>query len=255
MIDIHCHILPGMDDGAEDMAETLAMARAAVRDGIRTLVGTPHTLNEVFVNPESRVSEVTASVRDALQREKIPLEMLPGAEVRMGPGLLDSVKRGDAGTLNHNGRYILLEFPVLSTPPRLKEEIFTLQRNGLTPVIAHPERNLEVQHDLGILCGLVEMGVLCQVTAMSITGGFGVGVRRCAREMLRRRLIHVIASDAHSARGRPPALAEAAECAAEILESFDEANRMVEDVPASILAGDPVEVSEPVPRKKRRWFW
>jgi len=256
MIDLHCHILPGLDDGAADMDEALGMARAAVRDGIRTLVGTPHTLNEAFVNPAARVAEAAAAVREALARARIPLDVLPGAEVRVGPDLLDRVKDGDAGTLNHNGRYILLEFPVQSVPPRFREEVFALQRAGLVPILAHPERNLEIQRDLGFLGGLVEMGVLCQLTAMSITGEFGAGPRQCALEMLRQGLAHVIASDAHSARRRPPALTEAAECAAEILGSVPAARRMVEEVPRAILEGAPVEGPRPAaPRTKRWWFW
>jgi protein-tyrosine phosphatase len=255
MIDLHCHILPGLDDGPEDMEETLAMARIAVREGIHTVVGTPHTLNEAFVIPMARIREVTAEVREALTRKKIPLNLLPGAEVRFCPEILRHVKEGNAGTLNDNGRYILLEFPALSTPPGLKEEIFSLTRNGVFPVIAHPERNPEIQRNLGILTDLAAMGALFQVTAMSLTGEFGPSTKRCAEEMVRRRLAHVIASDAHWARDRVPALVEAAEHAAEILQDFEAAKRMVEETPARILAGDPVEVSESTPRKKRNWFW
>ncbi len=256
MIDLHCHILPGLDDGAEDMAETVDMARTAVREGIRVVAGTPHTLNGTFVVPMTRILEVTAHVREVLAEEKIPLDLVPGAEVRLCPHLLQHVKTGDAGTMNDNGRYILLEFPAHTTPPRFQEEIFSLRRAGLTPILAHPERNMEIQRNMGILDELVGMGVLCQVTAMSLTGEFGRPTKRCAEEMVRRRLAHVIASDAHWSRDRVPALAEAAECAAEILDSFEEAKRMVDDVPARILAGDPVEAPRPPPLKKRKlWRW
>jgi len=255
MIDLHCHILPGLDDGARDMAEAVAMARIAVEDGVHTVVGTPHTLNGAFEVPMERILEVTARVREVLERERIGLTLLPGAEVRLCTGLARLVQTGAAGTLNNNGRYLMVEFPHEGTPPGYQEEIFALLRAGITPVLAHPERNLEISRNLGILEALVGMGTLVQVTAMSLTGEFGWAARRCAEEMVRRRLAHVIASDAHWARDRVPALAEAAECAADVLGSDREARRMVEDMPARILAGEPVEVPRPGPPGKRRRWW
>ncbi len=129
----------------------------------------------------------------------------------------------------------------MATPPTL---------NGITPIISHPERNLVIQHDIDILYELVSMGALCQVTAMSITGDFGEMVMQCAERLLRHRLVHVIASNAHSSDSRPPVLSQAVEAAAEILGNYDDAERMVKEVPALILSEDMPEIPEPKRAKR-----
>jgi len=129
----------------------------------------------------------------------------------------------------------------VATPPTL---------NGITPIISHPERNLVIQHDIDILYELVSMGALCQVTAMSITGDFGEMVMQCAERLLRHRLVHVIASNAHSSDSRPPVLSQAVEAAAEILGNYDDAERMVKEVPALILSEDMPEIPEPKRAKR-----
>ncbi|MBW1887342.1 MAG: hypothetical protein JRI52_03190, partial [Deltaproteobacteria bacterium] len=141
--------------------------------------------------------------------------------------------------------YILLEFPPQTIPSGIKDEVFNLQVHGITPIITHPERHPLLHHDMDILYELVRMGALCQMTAMSISGDFGGVVMGCAEILLRNRLIHVIASDAHSSNRRPPVLSQAVESAAEIMGSYEDAERMVTDVPAAILSGDVVEVPEP----------
>lgn len=129
----------------------------------------------------------------------------------------------------------------MATPPTL---------NGITTIISHPERNLVIQHDIDILYELVSMGALCQVTAMSITGDFGEMVMQCAERLLRHRLVHVIASNAHSSDSRPPVLSQAVEAAAEILGNYDDAERMVKEVPALILSEDMPEIPEPKRAKR-----
>lgn len=166
MIDIHCHILPGVDDGAQSLEESLLMARRAVEDGIKTIVATPHTLN------------------------------------------------------------------------------------GITPIISHLERNLAIQHDIDILYELVSMGALYQVTAMSITRDFGGTVMQCTERPLRHRLVHIIASDAYSSDSRPPVLSQAVEAAAEILGNYDDAERMVKEVPALIFSGGVPDIPEPKGAKR-----
>lgn len=257
MIDLHCHILPEIDDGPQSLAESLKMARGAVENGIQTIVATPHTLNGYYTNPIQAIKTLCATVQEALARENIPLILVPGAEVHLCPDILSKVETGEAGTMNDNGRYLLLELPFQGLPPRLDQEIFSLKLNNITPIIAHPERNMDIQQNMDILAGLVARGALCQVTALSVTGEFGLKVRQCAEAMLAARLVHVIASDAHSARDRVPALQEAVAAAAEILRSYEEARRMVTTTPAAILAGRDIDLSAPEPpqSKKKKWFF
>ena len=257
MIDLHCHILPEIDDGPQSLAESLQMARTAVENGIHTIAATPHTLNGYYTNPIQTIKTLTATVQEALAGEDIPLTLVPGAEVHLCPDILSRVETGEAGTMNDNGRYLLLELPFQGLPPLFEEEVFSLKLNNITPIIAHPERNMDIQQNIDILAGLVAQGALCQVTALSVTGEFGLKVRRSAQEMLAARLVHVIASDAHSATDRVPDLREAVESAAEVLRSYEEAERMVTTTPAAILAGQDIDLPAPDPTRprKNKWFF
>lgn len=252
MIDLHCHILPGVDDGPSSLDESLAMARLAVEDGIHTIVATPHTLNGVYMNPIKEVTARVAAFQDALSENQIDLKLYPGADVHLCPDLLTRIESGDAGTINHAKKHILVELPSQTIPDGIKNEIFVLKLTGITPIISHPERNAIIQHDPVILYELLAMGALSQVTAMSLTGDFGTFVRGTAERLLRQRLVHVIASDAHSSDGRPPILSQAVNCAAEILGSDDEAKHMVTTVPAAILSGEPIDIPEPMNQKRVR---
>jgi len=249
LIDLHCHILPGVDDGAKSLEESLLMARRAVEDGIHTIVATPHTLNGIYINSAGEVTPKVASLQETLSKNHIKLQLYVGADVHLCPHMLELIESGDAGTINNARKYILLEFPSQVVPPKVKDEIFSLKLNGITPIISHLERNPVIQHNIDILYEFIRMGALCQVTAMSITGDFGGIAMQCAERLLRHRMVHVIASDAHSSESRPPALSQAVEAAAEILENYDDAERMVTEVPAAILSGNMPEIPEPIPAK------
>ena len=250
MIDLHCHILPGVDDGAKSLEESLLMARRAVEDGIHTIVATPHTLNGIYINSARKVTPKVASLQETLSKNHIKLQLYVGADVHLYPHMLELIESGDAGTINNARKYILLEFPSQVVPPKVKDEIFSLKLNGITPIISHLERNPVIQHNIDILYEFIRMGALCQVTAMSITGDFGGIAMQCAERLLRHRMVHVIASDAHSSESRPPVLSQAVEAAAEILENYDDAERMVTEVPAAILSGNMPEIPEPILAKR-----
>ena len=254
MIDIHCHILPGVDDGASSLAESIAMAKTAAADGIHTIVATPHTLNESHRNPYSLVSDRAARLREVLSKELPALDLRIGSDAHLCHGLTQKVLNNEAVTINENGRYLLVEFPVFAIPPGATEELFQLKLNNIIPIITHPERNLAFQQNMEILYELIAMGCLIQVTAMSITGGFGEDAMEFSHRLLENRLAHVIASDAHSADKRPPVLSPAVEAAAHIMGSESEANAMVLDRPRAILEGKQVQVPEPG-RPKKRWFF
>ena len=255
MIDLHCHILPNVDDGPGSLEESLGMAAHAVEDGIHTVVATPHALNGLHSNPSKKIIADVSALQDALSQNHIDLKLYPGADVHLCPDMVKKIKIGEACTLNGDGKYIILELPSSTLPAGVKDEIFALKMNGITPIISHPERNSNIQQDPNILYDFICMGALGQVTAMSLTGEFGKLAGNMANVLLKQRLIHIIASDAHSIQDRPPALSEAVQKAAEILKSYDEAERMVTDVPLTILAGAAPETPEPSRIKRRGRFF
>lgn len=255
MIDLHCHVLPGLDDGPRFLKESLDMARTAVKNNIQTIVATPHSLNGFFVNNWESIVSVTSSVQEALQREDIGLNIYPGMEVQMSPDLFEALERGEAATINNNGRYMLVEFPAFSMPAGGREFIFKLKLQGITPVIAHPERHLILQHDLNQLHELVQQGALCQLTALSLTGEFGISVQKSAEEMIRTGLAHVIATDAHYDSDRIHALARSVDLAAEVLQDYGRAEQMVTTTPAAIINGDDIDLPEPDLGRKKWWMF
>ena len=255
MIDLHCHVLPGLDDGARLLEETLDIARSAVKNNIDTIVATPHTLNGFFVNNWENVVSLTSTVQKAFDAEDIAITLYPAMEAQVCPELFDALEKGQAATINDNSRYMLLEFPPFSMPPGSMQFIFKLKLQGITPVIAHPERNLILQNDLKQLYDLVKMGALCQLTALSVTGYLGPSVQKSSEQMIKTGLAHVIATDAHSDDERIAALASAVDMAAEILQDYSRAEKMVTTTPAAIIAGEDVDVDEPVLDKKKWWVF
>ena len=255
MIDIHCHILPGVDDGPSSMAESVAMAKQAVADGIETVVATPHTFNEIYDNPAGEVNTRVARLRETFSKEDLTLDLRPGSDAHICVRMAEKILAGEAATIDNTGRYILVEFPTQIIPPGSKDELFQLKLKDITPVITHPERNPVFQQRMETLYDLVAMGCLLQITAMSITGEFGEEAMVFAHRLLDLRLAHIIATDAHSPKSRPPILSPAVEAAARVMGSIKEAEEMVTVRPQAILDGKPVEISEPKhPRKKSWWF-
>jgi protein-tyrosine phosphatase len=210
MIDLHCHILPDIDDGPSDISESIEMARIAAADGIKTIVAAPHIDHPGWPEAADKedLSEVIDEKVDLLNRclksEKIPVEILWGGEVSafLSP---DSCKRF---TINRSA-YLIVEFPHSHLPVNAREIIFNMTVSGLRPIISHPERNPSVVQNPERLYTLVQSGALAQITAASLTGEFGRETQACAQYLLRRQMVHFMASDGHSVNGRPPVLSEA----------------------------------------------
>ncbi len=266
MIDIHSHILPGIDDGAADTEESLEMARAAVADGIHTIVATPHTLNGVYINTLQDVTDQVIALRQVFKKKQVPVDLRTGAEAHICVGMTDRIQSGEIAAINDYRslnlkilkskiRYVLIEFPAQAIPAGYKNELFHLKASGITPVIAHPERNPVFQRKQEILYELVNMGCLLQLTAMSITGGLGGGIMSFSRQMLECRLAHVIATDSHSVESKSPVLSPAVEAAARIIGSMKEAEDMVTKTPEAILEGKSVYIPEPKEPQKKSWFF
>ena len=237
MIDLHSHVIPGIDDGAKSWEEAIAMCRMAQADGTELLVATPHMFNGLYQPSTSSVTKNIDLLKKRLRSERIGLEVMQGAEVHACPDLPLLLKEEPKLTLNGKSRYFLLEFPHSVIPPGADQFVFQLVIKNLIPIVAHPERNLYVQRNVKLLEHLLQHGAICQVTAMSFTGGFGPRARECAYELLRRNLVHVVASDAHNITGRPPHLSEARKAVQECVGS-KRARELFETHPRKILNGE-----------------
>ena len=254
MIDIHAHILPAFDDGARSLEEALKMGRLAQSDGIREMIVTPHATElGQFANPRSEAEARLEALREALSEHDIELPLYLGAEVNLVHNLPSLLDEGRLFPL-HAGPYVLIHWE--NQPVFTEELIFSLQVDGYVPIIAHPERSPAVERNTDLLASLVARGALTQVTALSVTGGFGPRVKALTEQLLRRRLVHFIATDTHSIEPgrRAPLLAEAVELAARIVGQ-EEAEAMVIARPAAVLAGESVSVDAPLPAHAGRSFW
>lgn len=234
MIDIHTHILPGLDDGPQGWEEAIEMCRLAEADGIECLVATPHMMDGVY---NSRREDIIEKVRELRGRIEglINLKILYGADVHLTPDLIDRIRKGDILTINDRN-HLLLEFPYHILPPFIDSLLFDLRLKGITPIITHIERSYWIQGGFHMVERFVDMGALIQITAMSLTGGFGVLVKSLSERLLRSRLVHIIASDCHSQRLRPPGFSSALKAASAIIGEKD-ACAMVRDTPLKVIGG------------------
>ncbi len=251
MIDLHNHLLPGIDDGAKKVEETLEFLRLARRDGVRVIVATPHMKPGVYDNRREAILQRVAMVREAARGDEAEgVELLPGAEVYFTADLAARARAGELMTVADRGRYLLLELPYQQIPMHVDDSIFQLRLLGITPLMAHPERVAYYLDDIERVAASVRLGALTQVTACSLTGKFGDKARQFALAMLERNLIHVLATDIHDVRHRPPILSEAVRTAAAIVGEAG-ARRMVEDTPQAILDGKDIEVAEAEAPRRR----
>lgn len=234
MIDLHSHILPGLDDGAPDLRTALVMASMAVRDGIRHCVCTPHIVPGIHNNTTLGISARVAGLRKALLQANIPLTLSVGAEIHLAPNLMIGLCNGSLPPLG-TGRAVLLELPATAVPPQLPAFLARLLEAGYRPVIAHPERMRWIESRFAMLAAMHRQGVAMQVTAGSLLNQFGKRANYWAECMLEHGLVDVIASDAHDPVVRPPLLSAARERAAFwVGEAASFA--MVDTTPAALLA-------------------
>ena len=255
MIDLHSHILAGLDDGASDMEEALTMARCAVADGISAVVSTPHVMPGVYSNSREDILSAVQEFRAQLEKRGITLDIYPGAEYMLDPDLPRWLKEGKVLTINDGGRFLLVEFPSAGIPVFAGQTLFEIAIQGVTPVIAHPERNAELMEDPGKLLTLLERGALCQGTAGSITGRFGNRVRQVASWYLERGCYHFVASDAHDSVHRSPILSKAWDVLEQYVPGLG--NLLTLENPGRVLKGLP-PVSAPVIKihmENRGGFW
>jgi protein-tyrosine phosphatase len=251
LIDLHCHLIPGLDDGPATMEETLALARAAVAGGTRTIVATPHIDHNWAVDP-SAIDPGVAAVRAALDEAGIELEVLPGAEIALGRFVELSQEERDGLRLG-DGPYLLLESPHAEAAGNFDTYVRQLLDRDEDVLLAHPERSPMFLRRPERLERLVNAGVLCSITAASVSGRFGSTVRRLALDLLRRGMVHNVASDSHDAEKRGPDLREGLESAERELPGIGaHVSWLTEEVPAAILAGTDLPPRPPLPRGRLR---
>ncbi|MEC0304545.1 tyrosine-protein phosphatase [Terribacillus saccharophilus] len=202
MIDIHCHILPGVDDGARTLEDSIKMAKAASEQGIHTIVATPHHRNNQFDNYRGDILTRVAELNHVLQEENISVAILPGQEIRIYGDLLEGIKSEEILPVNVDSPYILVELPTSTFPRYTNKLLYNLQVEGYTPVIVHPERNSELLTKPDKLYEIVKSGVLTQVTAASLVGKFGKKIKNFSHEIVMSNLTHFVASDAHNVHSR-----------------------------------------------------
>ena len=251
MIDIHTHILPGIDDGAQTEEEAIEMAKKAYKNGIRTLIATPHHMNRTYMNEKTNIEAHVRILNELFQSQLIPLQILPGQELRIYGQVIDDLRAGKIQTLN-NSKYLLIEFPTSEVPNYTEQLFFDLLREGIIPIIAHPERNRELIRNPEILYELVKKGALAQLTSGSLTGVFGKEIEKVAHEFLSRHLIHFIATDAHNIDTRTFDLDEAYSCVEK--EHGSELVYLLKENSNLVINNLNVNKQEPARAMKRRRF-
>ncbi|MCM2675923.1 tyrosine-protein phosphatase [Alkalicoccobacillus plakortidis] len=253
MIDVHCHILPGLDDGSASLAHSVEMARTAVQEGITTIIATPHHANPYFDSTAEEMAAGVEAVIAALETEGIPLVVKPGQEIRLFGELVEHLALGRSVPLTGEGRYVLVEFPTNSVPAYSERLFYDLAVQGYIPVIAHPERNKVLQEKPDKLFEFVRNGALTQITTSSVTGHFGKTVKSFTDQLLEANLAHLLASDAHNLQARTFRMKQASdlieeEFGTDLLYQFQEnAELLVSNQNLIIYPPEPV-------RKKRKRF-
>ena len=254
MIDIHAHILPGLDDGAQSMEDTLGLAELAVESHVDTLVATPHCNQRGrFENYWSdALSKQFQQVRDEFQRQRIPLTLLPGMEIFASKDMCAKMDCEQLIGLNHT-RYYLVEFPFDEAPDQIGESLEEILSRGCIALIAHPERYFCVQEHPFLVYQWIQMGCRTQVNKGSILGRFGRHAARTADTLLRYELVTCVASDAHSPYTRTTFLGDVADY---LSQWFGDGcvYELLEENPAKIIRGTPIRMHARLPERKRRFF-
>ncbi|MBN1783313.1 hypothetical protein JW948_19415 [bacterium] len=253
MIDFHTHILPNIDDGPVDWKEALSLLRQGMEDGIRGAVSTSHVLNRLDEILENRMLETFQELQLRARQEGIEMTLWLGSEIHCQSVFSYTSK---VATINGQRKYLLFELPLGDIPLDANERIFDMGINGIVPVLAHPERNMQIMRNPETVFELVNRGVLMQLNGGSITGVFGTKVRKVAEILLNHRLIHFVGSDCHGGGSRPMLLSRAYR---EIHKNWGEetARNLFYRHAHLAVQGKPVSVPPPIsfdrPRKKR-WF-
>ena len=242
MIDCHCHLLPGVDDGAKSLEYALSMARKAVETGISDSIVTPHHLNGVFLNPLNSVLQYVSEFQNQLKTHDIDLKIHPGSELHLVPELISALDQKSAMTYANQEKAVLVELPKHSVPVGSVQILENIVYRGLTPVIAHPERNSFLRRNLKVVGEWLEIGCRFQLTAQSCAGDFGDSVKNACHYWCDKGWIHFIASDAHRIEGRAPDMRSGVEKIEKWLGA-DAANLLSTVNPKRLITGEHIPLN------------
>ena len=235
MIDIHSHILSGLDDGAQSLAESIEMAKIAADDGITKIVATPHMFRNNFDgNNFGAITKAKSELESSLKENNINIELFIGAEVHISHNLIDEIKKNKSNMVINRSQYLLVEFPASHIFSGIKELFFDLMSEGIIPIIAHPERNMVFMENPSFLYEMLGMGVLTQVNSGSFLGIYGRRVAETATRFISWNFIHFIGTDSHNDRSMAPVLSDAVSMLQKRIGQ-DSARALVWDNPQAVL--------------------
>lgn len=254
MIDTHIHLLPGIDDGPPDMDVALHMARMLVEDGITAVSVTPHMREGAYMNEGPTVLKAVEQLRARLKKRKIPLQIYPGSEVHLTVRMPERIADGRLMTYADKKKHVLLECPHRNRPINLEKTIFDLNVAGVVTVLAHPERIRFFQDEPEQYEEMLRMGAIGQMTAGSLTGQFGKTIQKLSEEWVQRRMVHVLATDAHDPDYRVPIMSEARARWIE-LAGEESARRATESYPKALLTGRLIKLPPVLPPQKKTGFF
>lgn len=251
MIDLHCHILPGIDDGANNLEESILMAEKAIEQGITHVLCTPHHNNGKYRNSKTKVISLVASLQKEFTKRNLPLMLFEGQEVRITGDLIQEIQQGEILFIDREDTYFLIEFPTLEVPLYAEKLFFELSELGKVPIIVHPERNAYFRKDPNRLLPFLERGCLTQLTAPSYVGRFGKDIQKTAKMMVKHNLVQMVASDAHGITKRPFYLKE---CYEAITKDFGvEKADLMKQVTSNLINGEAISYPMYVEIRKKKF--
>ena len=251
MIDIHTHILPKIDDGPEDWEGALALLKQGAEDGIKGAVCTSHIIHRIDAETEQQFTTAFHELKKRASQAGIQTSLWLGSEIHCQSHFTLS---SPIATLNNNGKYLLFELPLGNYPANIKDQIFQMGLNQITPILAHPERNGYLMQHPDRVYELVNQGVLMQLNAGSILGIFGKAVKKAAETMLDHWLIHFVGSDCHHVRTRPMNLSRAYHAVSKRWGE-ETAQNLFHYHPMSAIQGNPIEPLPAIPLSMKRKKW
>lgn len=254
IIDLYSHLIPSVDDGAQTIEQSIELARQAVDEGVEHMVLTPHHRNGKYINYKSDVLEAANTLQEAYKQANVNLKVYASQEIRLTDKFLDDLYNGELLSLDATGKYYLIEFPSERMPSNAKQVLQELIDDGITPVIAHPERNHELSSNLYLLYELVQMGCLSQITTSSYSGYYSETLVSNSQQMIQYNLAHILASDVHHIKHRPMNVESAfarveKEYGLKTVQHFKDNAR-------DIFNGDRVNIKKPIQpkRPRKKWF-
>lgn len=250
MIDIHSHILPRVDDGADSMEVSIKMARMYIEGGFKTVIATPHYIEGAVATSIDNNKIMLDSLRVELIKEQLDLEVLLGNEAYISMELVKDIEGGKVATLNGT-RYVLVEFPMLDIPIYAENMIYELLLKGYIPIIAHPERNAKIMEDPNILYNYIQKGALSQLNLPSLEGRYGRRAKEVAKILLKHDMIHFVSTDAHTNRGRSPRVKDALVKLSEIV-SRDDFERLINKNAEILLKNQIIKIKSPTKYKEKK---